>query len=155
MKYIYIYIDIMYFQTGKHLWTYHGMVEDPMCASFKAFLLCHQMPLSIPGVGVQQELFQAQPSFWTIENGDVYWCCLMFPINLGRTNIYIYIFMLQLHLYMFLYADMKIPLIHFRDYERWWYLQVCLKMDKFGWCCVPSFNCDFAEVSRPSPGMMW
>ena len=113
---IYIYNVL---PTWKHVWTYHGMVDDPMCSSFKAFLRCHQMPSSIPAVGVQQELFQAQPLFWTIENGDVYWCCLLFPINVGRTNLYIcvYIHMLQLHLYMFLYADMKIPLIDFRQWD--------------------------------------
>ena len=151
-----IYIYTMYFQNGKHLWTYHGMVDDPMCASFKAFLLCHQMPLSIPAVGVQQELFQAQPSFWTIENGDVYWCCLMFPINVGRTNIYIYVY-IHIHTYVAAFIC-----FYMRTWRFPWFISgimrdgdICRFASKCkkNWlmCQVPCFKCDVAEVSRPSP----
>lgn len=159
MKYIYI----MYFQNGKHLWTYHGMVDDPMCASFKAFLLCHQMPLSIPAVGVQQELFQAQPSFWTIENGDVYWCCLMFPINVGRTNIYIYIYihMLQLYLFVFICGHEDSPdsfqglweMVIFADLpengKEW--LMLCAKFQLWLCRCISPLPMEGPQTT----GMMW
>ncbi len=169
----------MIFPKWKHLWTY-GMVDEPMRSSFletgRSRLCCYA--IKCPCLWASPWLESSKSCFRLNRLGRTWkqwcvWCCLIFPINVGRTNIYIYIYT---HTYAaassicFLYADMKIPLMNFSFYDMWRYLQICLKTENNGWCCVPNFKYYFAEVSRPSPyyetlvlifvtprtkGMMW
>ena len=87
----------MIFPKWKHLWTY-GMVDEPMCSSFletwHSRLCCYA--IKCPCLWASPRLESSKSCFRLNHLGRTWkqwcvWCCLMFPINVGRTNVYIYI----------------------------------------------------------------